>query len=89
MSDKLHPQTISVVQTRTDSLGLEVVLGDLNTADFSKRDYSAVLFQYPNTDGTIEDYSELVEKAHSNGVSTLSLKKCDYKLYILYMNHEM
>lgn len=69
LSDKLHPQTISVVQTRTDSLGIEVVVGDLSTADFSDRNFAALLVQYPNTDGTIEDYTDIVQQAHSHGVS--------------------
>lgn len=36
--------------------------------DLSKRDVSGVLLQYPNTSGTIEDYTSLVENAHHNGV---------------------
>ncbi|KAL0277890.1 UNVERIFIED_CONTAM: hypothetical protein PYX00_005011 [Menopon gallinae] len=67
LSDKLHPQTISVVETRTDALDIEVVIGDVSKADFSNRDFSGVLFQYPNTDGTIEDYTELVQQAHAHG----------------------
>ncbi|KAK6640123.1 hypothetical protein RUM43_008400 [Polyplax serrata] len=67
LSDKLHPQTVSVVKTRTDSLGIEVVVGDLNTADLSKRNFAAVLIQYPNTDGTLEDFTQIVEQAHSHG----------------------
>ena len=68
LSEKLHPQTASLVQTRCDSLNIQVHIGDLKTADFSNRDYAAVLVQYPNTDGTIEDYVDVVEKAHSHGV---------------------
>lgn len=70
LSDKLHPQTISVVETRADSLGIEVIVKNLSQADFSNRDFAGVLFQYPDTDGNIEDFSELVEQAHSHGVST-------------------
>lgn len=36
--------------------------------DFSGKDISGVLFQYPDTEGKIEDFSELVERAHQNGV---------------------
>uniref|UniRef100_A0A8U8C7F0 glycine dehydrogenase (aminomethyl-transferring) n=1 Tax=Geospiza parvula TaxID=87175 RepID=A0A8U8C7F0_GEOPR len=35
--------------------------------DFSGKDISGVLFQYPDTEGKIEDFSELVERAHQNG----------------------
>lgn len=37
--------------------------------DFSGKDVSGVLFQYPDTEGKIEDFSELVERAHQNGVN--------------------
>lgn len=36
--------------------------------DFSGKDVSGVLFQYPDTEGKVEDFSELVERAHQNGV---------------------
>ncbi|KAJ7425404.1 Glycine dehydrogenase (decarboxylating), mitochondrial [Pitangus sulphuratus] len=35
--------------------------------DFSGKDVSGVLFQYPDTEGKVEDFSELVERAHQNG----------------------
>lgn len=73
MSHKVHPQTIKVVETRAIPMGLEVIVGDVHTADFSNRDISGVLFQYPDTDGNILDFSQLVQNAHSNGVSFLGV----------------
>ncbi|POI33050.1 hypothetical protein CIB84_003198, partial [Bambusicola thoracicus] len=35
--------------------------------DFSGKDVSGVLFQYPDTEGKVEDFSELIERAHQNG----------------------
>uniref|UniRef100_A0A8C0G6M0 Glycine cleavage system P-protein N-terminal domain-containing protein n=1 Tax=Chelonoidis abingdonii TaxID=106734 RepID=A0A8C0G6M0_CHEAB len=35
--------------------------------DFSGKDVSGVLFQYPDTEGKVEDFTELVERAHQNG----------------------
>lgn len=67
ISDKLHPQTISVVQTRLSSLGLEVEVGDIFQADFSNRDIAGVLFQYPDTEGNVLDFSDITESAHNNG----------------------
>lgn len=60
---------MSVVQTRADSLGLTVELGNVFAADFSNRDVAGVLFQYPDTEGSVHDFSEVVQRAHSNGVS--------------------
>ena len=47
-----------------DGDGLEVIIGDRESFDFSSEDVSGVLFQYPDTNGNIVDFSELVEKAH-------------------------
>lgn len=41
--------------------------------DFSGKDVSGVLFQYPDTEGKVEDFSELVERAHQNGVNSIGL----------------
>ena len=39
-------------------------VGDPSTADFSAKDYSGALFQYPNTYGDVNNPEELVKKAH-------------------------
>lgn len=36
--------------------------------DFSVKDVCGVLFQYPDTEGRVEDFSELVDRAHKAGV---------------------
>ncbi|XP_075228201.1 glycine dehydrogenase (decarboxylating)-like [Lycorma delicatula] len=69
LSKTLHPQTISVVKTRADSLGLTVEAGNIHEVDFSNRDIAGALFQYPDTEGNIEDITKVIEHAHSHGVS--------------------
>ncbi|XP_038056170.1 glycine dehydrogenase (decarboxylating), mitochondrial-like isoform X1 [Patiria miniata] len=64
---KCHPQTVAIVQTRARPLGIEVEIVDRDQADFSRGDIAGVLFQYPDTDGNIDDYHDLVEAAHSHG----------------------
>lgn len=56
------PQTIEVVETRAEPMGLEVVVGD--PADMSNHDCFGVLLQYPGVDGAIRDFSAVVETAH-------------------------
>lgn len=51
-----------------DGSGIEVIIGDKNSFDFSGKDVSGVLFQYPDTHGQIDDFSNLVEKAHEGKV---------------------
>jgi len=61
-----HPQTIAVVQTRAEPLGIEVVVADFATADFAARPAFGALVQYPDTNGTIHDFRGFTEAAHAN-----------------------
>lgn len=58
-----HPQTIEVVKTRALPLGIEVIIDDYASFDFSTPIFGALL-QYPTTDGTINDYRAFVEQVH-------------------------
>jgi glycine dehydrogenase len=66
ISEKCHPQTIDVVRTRAEPLGYTVVVGDHTRFDFGDHTFGA-LVQYPDTDGTIVDYSEFCTRAHAAG----------------------
>ncbi len=66
VSADCHPQTIDVVQTRAAALGIEVIVGDHQTLQFSDRIFGA-LVQYPNTYGEVLDYAGFVEQAHAAG----------------------
>ncbi len=65
ISEKCHPQTIAVVQTRAEPLGIDVIVGDHNSYDFSTPTFG-VLVQYPDTDGNVLDYEAFIAKAHEN-----------------------
>lgn len=71
VSDKVHPQTISVIATRASSLGLSLEVGDVFKVDTKKKDIAGILLQYPDTTGSIYDFSEVVKNAHDNGVNFL------------------
>jgi len=58
-----HPQTIEVVRTRAEPLGIEVKVG-FAPGLMEAHDYFAVLAQYPSTGGQIHDLAPLVGKAH-------------------------
>ncbi len=66
VSELCHPQTIAVVRTRAEALGLEVVLGDHMDFSFDARVFGALL-QYPATDGKVFDYRAFCERAHAAG----------------------
>ncbi len=67
VSDQCHPQTIAVVQTRAQPLGIEVQV--CATADLAAQPDGliGVLLQYPATDGALFDYQALVRQAHEAG----------------------
>ena len=64
ISQHCHPQTIRLMQNRAEPLGIEVIVGDPLSFDFQTKVYGA-LIQYPNTDGSIVDYKEFIDKAHT------------------------
>jgi glycine dehydrogenase len=63
VSDECHPQSIEVVKTRARSIGIDVIVGDYRTFDFSTPVFG-VLLQYPATDGTVFDYEDFAKRAH-------------------------
>ena len=66
-SQDCHPQTIAVMQTRAEPLGMTLRVGRTNTIDFSNPQLAGILLQYPTTDGYVGDYSALVAQAHAAG----------------------
>src|SRR6266480_2805161 len=67
VADNCHPQTIAVVQTRANPLGIEIKIGDYSRFKFDDTVFGA-LVQYPATDGAIYDYSDFIRQAHDAGV---------------------
>jgi glycine dehydrogenase len=59
----LHAQTKAVVITRAKPLGIEVIEVDALNIDQSL-DYFGVLVQYPDTTGTINDFTKAAQDAH-------------------------
>ncbi len=66
VSELCHPQTIAVVQTRAEPLGINVIVGDHETYSFAEETFG-VLLQYPTTEGDVLDYAPFAEKAHEHG----------------------
>jgi glycine dehydrogenase len=60
------PQTIAVLETRLEPLGIEVVLADL-AAGLPDGDLFGVVQQYPGCSGAIRDYAEVTRAAHQRG----------------------
>lgn len=67
VDEKMWPQTIDVLLTRSRPLGIELVIRPLSDFEFTG-DVFGILVQYPNSDGEVTDYRGLVEKAHAQGI---------------------
>jgi glycine dehydrogenase len=65
-----HPQTIAVIQTRAEPLGIDIVVGDHSTFEFNDGVFGA-LVQYPDTSGHIEEYRSFAERAHAAKASVV------------------
>lgn len=65
VSPKMHPHVIEVLKTRSEPLGLKMLLQDPKTYDF-KTPVFAAFVQYPDTEGVIEDYKEMTAKFHDH-----------------------
>jgi len=63
VSQECLPQTIDVVRTRAEPIGVEVVVGD-HRKDLEAQECFGVLLQYPAVDGEIYDYADTVSNAH-------------------------
>ena len=66
VSHNTHPQTISVVKTRAEALGVEIVVGDVAKFKADKK-ICGVLVQSPAADGSVPDISAIVAEAHKEG----------------------
>lgn len=62
----VHPQTLAVVATRAEVLGIEIVSAASESWS-PDRGFFGALVQYPSVDGAVTDYSALAEKIHAAG----------------------
>ncbi|NQW45907.1 MAG: aminomethyl-transferring glycine dehydrogenase [Deltaproteobacteria bacterium] len=66
VSSTVHPQTLAVISQRAEPIGIEVVVADPSKHQWSAEFFGGVV-QYPDTEGTITDYTAFIEEAHSHG----------------------
>jgi len=60
------PSILAVLRTRTGAQGIQLEIGDFSTMHFTDKHFGAII-QYPNANGNIEDFSEWVNEAHTQG----------------------
>jgi glycine dehydrogenase len=69
VSEEILPQTLSVLQTRSTPIGVELVVGNHEEFDFADDFFGAIL-QYPGKYGQVHDYASFIEKAKSKDIKT-------------------
>jgi glycine dehydrogenase len=67
VSKEILPQTVSLLQTRSTPIGIELVIGNHEDFDFSDDFFGAIL-QYPGKLGQVFDYENFVAKANENNI---------------------
>ena len=65
VADDLHPQTVAVIRTRAEPLGIEIVEGPAESLDPST--VFGAIFQYPGTFGHVRDLSAEADRLHGAG----------------------
>lgn len=63
VSENILPQTLSLLETRANPIGIELVVGNENSFDFSSDFFGAIL-QYPGKDGQVTDIKTFISKAN-------------------------
>jgi glycine dehydrogenase len=63
VSSRCHPQTIEVLRTRAEPLGIQVVVSDPESWNLEKERPFGILLQYPDSDGRISDPRAILSEA--------------------------
>ncbi|MBX3256889.1 MAG: aminomethyl-transferring glycine dehydrogenase [Chitinophagaceae bacterium] len=64
VDESVFPQTTDVLITRAEPIGIELVFGKYNEVDIDAQ-YFGALIQYPNCNGSIEDYRDFIDQVHN------------------------
>merc|ERR1719203_1471714 len=68
VSEKVHPQSIDLMKTRAHYFGMELIVGNASTTDFSAMPkLCGAMVQYPDTDGILVDYKAVADSLHKSG----------------------
>src|SRR6056300_929113 len=70
VDENILPQTLSLLKTRANPMGIELTVGDPNTSTFSEN-YFGSIFQYPCKNGALPDLKSWMDKAQEFGISTV------------------
>ena len=67
VDENVYESTLAVIRTRMSPQGIEVVTGNYREVALSGKMFGAIL-QYPDGNGTVNDYQDFVAAAHAEGI---------------------
>ncbi len=67
IDSNIFPQTLDVLLTRSEPFGIELIVDDFATYDFSGKEFGAIV-QYPAANGEVRDYEDFTAAAHAKGI---------------------
>lgn len=70
IDDKCYTQSIDVIRPRAEAVGVKLVIGDIQTADLTDG-YFGMMLQYPDKEGAVRNYAELMKVAQENELKTV------------------
>ena len=70
VDENVFPQTKALLITRAEPIGIDLVFGPLSQLDLTDPELYGVMFQYPDANGEVIDYSAIVAAAKENKVLT-------------------
>src|SRR5690554_892895 len=68
VDEKIFPQTLAVLKTRSAPIGIDLVVGPLADLDLEDPDLYGIMLQYPNGDGEVLDHRALISNAKQHHV---------------------
>ncbi len=70
ISEEVLPQTILVMQSKAEALGIEIIIGNHQNVELQENIFGALL-QYPAKSGTIYDYSNFIVSSKEKNIKTV------------------
>ena len=69
--DKIFPHTLDILRTRSQPLGIELVTGPMLDFEDDPSAYFGCILQYPDFEGNVVDFEDLIKSAHQHDVLTV------------------
>tara|TARA_B100000767_G_scaffold126763_1_gene120808 strand:- start:1903 stop:4752 length:2850 start_codon:yes stop_codon:yes gene_type:complete len=68
VSKNIFPQTLSLLKTRSNPLGIELVVEDENKFSFDSNEFYGAFIQYPSANGEVNDSSKFIKNCNNNNI---------------------